>query len=110
MVFPWPFCRQFGGQIELEMEQAKSPREIALGVIPQGGNFWLLTEGPNCGEPHGKNLLYPRKCSLSFEKSLRDRYPIGGKMDTQNLINVPLYFALCERLRHVLRDGVQIFG
>jgi hypothetical protein len=36
------------------------------------------------------NLLYPRKFSLSFEKSLMDRHPICGKMDTQKQLNVPL--------------------
>ena len=34
----------------------KSPR-----LIPQVANFWFLSEGPKCREPHRGNLLYPRK-------------------------------------------------
>ena len=33
----------------------------------------------------------PRKCSLSFEKSLRDTNPMRGKMDSHKLLNVPPY-------------------
>ena len=73
------------------MENFKSLREIALNVILQIASFCLLAEGPKCPEPHSGNLLYASKCSLSFEKSLRDRHPVCGKMDTQKLLNVPLY-------------------
>ena len=75
------------------MEKSKSPREIALDGIPQVATFWLLAEGPKCREPHGGNLLYPRKFPLSFVKSRRDRHPICGKMDTQTLLNLPLHSA-----------------
>ena len=44
-------------------------------------NSWLRGMG---------NQLYPRKCSLSFEKSLAGGHPIRGKMDTQKLLSVPL--------------------
>ena len=71
------------------MEKAESPREIALGVIPQVADFWLLAEEPKCREPHEGDFLYPRK--LGLEKSLRDRRPIFGKMDTQKPLNVSLY-------------------
>jgi hypothetical protein len=78
----------------LEKETAKSPREIFLGVFCQVANFGLLAEGPKCRKPHSKNLLYPRKCSLSYGKSFRDRHPICGKTDTQKLLHVPLYGTL----------------
>ena len=31
-----------------EIERAKSPREIPLGVTPQMAHFWPLAEGPKC--------------------------------------------------------------
>ena len=65
--------------------------EKTPGVIPEVANFLLLSEEPKFREPHGGNLLYPRNGSLSFEKSLTDRHPICGKMDTQKLLNVPRY-------------------
>ena len=89
-----PFCRQFSVRssgVFIEMEKAKSVREIALGVIQQAANFWLLAEGAKCREPHGGNLLNPRKCSHPFAKTPRDRYPICGKIDIQKLLSVPLY-------------------
>jgi hypothetical protein len=73
------------------MERAKSPREIPLGVIPHKANFWPLAEGQNVVNSHRGNLLYLRKCSLSFEKSLMDRHRICGKMDTQKQLNAPLH-------------------
>ena len=42
------------------------------------------------------NLLYPGKCSLSFEKFLQGRHPICGKMDIQKLLNVPPYARMIE--------------
>ena len=73
-----------------DMENAKSLREIALGDFPQMAIFWLLADRPKCLEPHRGNLLALKKCSLSFEKSVKERHPICGKMDTQKLLNVPL--------------------
>ena len=67
-----------------------SLRAIGVGVIPQVVYFGLLAEAPKCREPHRGNLLYPRKCSLSFAKSLEARRPICGKMDTPTALNVPL--------------------
>ena len=74
------------------MEKAKkSLREIALDIMPQVANFSFWLRGQNVESPYRGNVLYPRKCSLSFEKSRRRRHSICGKMDAQKLLNVPLY-------------------
>ena len=71
-----PFCSQlFGvgssGDFELEMERAKSPREIASPVIPQVANFGSLVEGPKCRElPSGKSS--PPQKMLSFPRKIPD--------------------------------------
>jgi hypothetical protein len=65
----------FADNFKLEMEKAKSLREMALGAISKMTNFWLLAEGPKCRDSHRGNLLYPRKCSISFEKYLRGTIP-----------------------------------
>ena len=68
------------------MEKAKSLGEIAADdVISQVANFALLAAGPTCREPRKGNLLYTRKFSLSFEKSLK-----GGAKWTSARLNVPL--------------------
>ena len=85
-IFPtiWHFRR--------EMEKAKkSLREIALDIMPQVANFSFWLRGQNVESPYRGNVLYPRKCSLSFEKSRRRRHSICGKMDAQKLLNVPLF-------------------
>ena len=72
------------------MEKPKSLRQIALDVFPRLANLGPLAEGPKCREPLRKKLHYPRKCLLSFEKFLRTRHPICGKMDTPTPLDVPL--------------------
>ena len=60
---PQPRCRSKVARsinLKLEMETAKSLREISIGVIPQVTNFWLLAEGPKCRQPHSGNIFYPR--------------------------------------------------
>ena len=51
--------------------EAKSLREEALDYTLQVANFGLLAEGPQYRDIQSRNILYSRKCSLSFEKSLR---------------------------------------
>ena len=69
--------------------------------------FWFRAEGPKCRETHSGNRLYPRKCSLSYEKSLSDRSPIFGKIDTQKLPNVQLYW---RAGRGVAAGGDELVG
>ena len=43
---------------ELEIEEAKSLREIALDFIPQAATLRLLDEGPKCRQAQRANLLH----------------------------------------------------
>ena len=63
------------------MEKVKSLRKRLAPFLrwPIFG-FWMRDQ--NVVSPIVENFLRPRKCSVTFEKSLRDRHPICGKMDT----------------------------
>lgn len=50
--------------------------------------FWLRGR-KGLEPPEGKNLLYPRKCSILFEE-VRGRHPTCAKIDTTTVRNVPL--------------------
>ena len=63
-------------------------------VFLQVASFGFLAEGPKFRDPHGRNLLYPRKCSFIFEKSLMGRNPICGKMDIHTPLNITLHAAV----------------
>ena len=63
--------------------------------------FWL--RGQNVVNPHGgKNILYPRKSPLSFEKSLRGGHPICGKVDTEKPPNAPPHLGDMENAHNHL--------
>ena len=69
-----PIGAEVIGDLALEMEKAKSLREIALDVVRQMANFGFLAKGTKCRESHGGNRTNPRKCAISFEKSVRNRH------------------------------------
>ena len=69
----------------LELEKAKRPGEIAVGVFPQMSNFGLLAAGPptKCREvPQGKPSPPPKMFAFLSGKSLNRRRPMCGRPDT----------------------------
>ena len=54
-------------------------------------NFWFLAGEPKSREPNRGNMLYPRKCSRSYEKSPRHKAPNLRQNGQPKLINVRLY-------------------
>ena len=82
------------------MEKAKSLREIALGVIPQMGNFWLpADERPKCREPHGGNLLYlfPKNDHFLWTNPADTDTQFAAKWTPKKLLNVPLQQCVATR-------------
>ena len=73
------------------MEKAKAPSEIPIDVIPELAKFLVfLAEGQNVMSPTGGRFSSPENDHFSFDKSLRGRNSICGKMDTLTRLNVPL--------------------